>query len=154
MTKVGTVTFPQDPYRPDPLYQQPPAAGYPPPANLPAIPQPPYAPPPSFASPVPASPIPAMPLQYSQKSKVAAGCLQLFPGFFLCFGGIGRLYAGHTAVGVVQIMASMVGWMAIFCGFFLIFPFFFAFAIEMWFVIDGIILMAGTPRDGFGLPMR
>ncbi|MBV1852071.1 hypothetical protein KUA19_18205 [Catellatospora sp. NEAU-YM18] len=95
----------------------------------------------------------------SDKSKVVAGLLQLLPGFFMGLGGIGRLYAGHTTVGILQICATVVGWISFWCGFFLnIFVLFIPFliygAIWLWFVVDGVVLLAGNPVDGQGRPLR
>lgn len=90
----------------------------------------------------------------SDKSKVAAGLLQLLPGFILGLGGIGRLYAGHTTLGAIQLAATVVGWIAFWCGFLLIFPFFFYFCTWLWFVIDGIVLLAGRSADGQGRLLR
>ncbi|MEV4411363.1 hypothetical protein [Catellatospora sp. NPDC049609] len=90
----------------------------------------------------------------SDKSKLVAGLLQLLPGFLLGLGGIGRLYAGHTALGVVQLAATVVGWACFWCGFLLFFPFLIYGAVWMWFVIDGIVLMAGRPVDAQGRLLR
>ncbi|WP_051570852.1 NINE protein [Cryptosporangium arvum] len=97
---------------------------------------------------------------FSDKSKLAAGLLQLLPGFFLGLGGIGRLYAGHSVMGTVQLVTTVLGWgsfwLAI-CGSFLVLPllFFVVYAAGwLWFVIDGIMLLAGSPTDGDGRPLR
>jgi TM2 domain-containing membrane protein YozV len=92
--------------------------------------------------------------QLSSKSKVVAGLLQLLPGFMFGLGGIGRLYAGNTMLGVLQLVATLVGWVSFWCGFVLILPFFIYGAIWLWFVIDGIVLLAGRPRDGQGWLLR
>lgn len=86
----------------------------------------------------------------SDKSKVVAGLLQILPGFILGLGGIGRLYAGHTMLGILQLGATLFGWISFWCGFLLAFPFLFFGAVWLWFVIDGIILLAGRPVDGQG----
>jgi TM2 domain-containing membrane protein YozV len=159
----------QDPYRPpagpaqDP-YQQPPQA-YPQPPTYQVSGPPtypisgggqPYSPyPPAY----PGAPMgygfdPMTGQPYSDKSKVAAGLLQLLPGFFLGLGGIGRLYAGHTALGVVQIVVSVFGWISFWCGFLLVFPFLIFVGTWLWAVIDGIILLAGRPTDGQGRLLR
>ncbi len=91
---------------------------------------------------------------YSSKSKVVAGVLQLLPGFLFALGGIGRLYAGNTTMGVLQLVASVVGWISFWCGFALFFPFLLYAAIWLWFVIDGIVMLAGRPVDGQGWPLR
>jgi TM2 domain-containing membrane protein YozV len=86
---------------------------------------------------------------YSDKSKVTAGLLQLLLPFVgVC--GVGRLYAGHIAIGIVQLVGMLMGWvlMIVLIGF-LIVP-----AIWLWTVIDGIVLLVGEPRDGLGRLMR
>ena len=91
---------------------------------------------------------------YSDKSKLIAGLLQLLPGLVFSLGGIGRLYAGNTTLGVLQLVATVVGWVAFWCGFLLVVPFLLWGAIWVWFVIDAVILFAGRPVDGQGRPLR
>jgi TM2 domain-containing membrane protein YozV len=86
----------------------------------------------------------------SDKSKIVAGLLQLLPGFMLGLGGIGRLYAGQTALGVTQLILTVFGWISFWCGFLLFFPFLIYAGLWVWFVVDGIVLMAGRPVDGQG----
>ena len=93
-------------------------------------------------------------VQWSEKSKILAGLLQILPGFLLGLGGIGRLYAGHTTLGVIQLVATVVGWISFWCGFVLIVPFFVFAAMWLWFVIDGIVLLVGRPVDGQGRLLR
>lgn len=80
---------------------------------------------------------------YSNKTKAAAGLLQLLPGFFLSIGGIGRCYTGHAAAGVIHIVLSVLGWMLspIYIGIPLV------IGCWLWAVIDGIVLLAGRPTD-------
>jgi TM2 domain-containing membrane protein YozV len=104
--------------------------------------------------PYPYQPGYAAPGAYSDKSKLAAGLLQLLPAFFLGLGGIGRLYAGNIGLGVAQIVLSVVGWVSFWCGFFLFLPFLIFFGLWLWFVIDGILVLAGRPVDGQGRPLR
>jgi len=85
---------------------------------------------------------------WSDKSKVVAGLLQLLPGVFFGLGGIGRLYAGNTSLGILQIVATVVGWISFFCGFLFLLPFVIFAVVWLWFVIDGIMLLVGNPRDG------
>jgi TM2 domain-containing membrane protein YozV len=161
---------PQDPYQQPPPYPQPPPAY--PPQPPPAYPQPPtfqvsgpptypisgggqpYSPypPPYPGGPMGFDPVTGQP--YSDKSKLAAGLLQLLPGFFLGLGGIGRLYAGYTSLGVVQIVVSVIGWISFWCGFLLVFPFLIFFGAWLWAIIDGIILLAGRPTDPQGRLLR
>lgn len=91
---------------------------------------------------------------YSDKSKVAAGLLQLLPGFLIGLGGIGRLYAGNVGLGIAQTVLTVVGWVSFWCGFVLIFPFVIYFGLWLWFTIDGIVLLAGRPVDGQGRLLR
>jgi hypothetical protein len=108
--------------------------------------------------PVGFDPVTGAPL--SDKSKITAGLLQLLLGFVFALGGVGRLYAGHTTLGVIQLLASVVGWVMFWCGFLTvvlvvgIVPFMIYGAIWLWFVIDGIVLMAGRPVDGQGRLLR
>jgi TM2 domain-containing membrane protein YozV len=91
---------------------------------------------------------------YSDKSKLVAGLLQLLPGL-LVIGGIGRLYAGNIALGVTQLILSvLIGWGAFVCGFLLLFPWLVSIGLWLWFVIDGIMMLAGRPVDGQGRPLR
>jgi TM2 domain-containing membrane protein YozV len=165
------------PTPPDPYHQQPswtgpnavrPYSGSPysgPPYSGPPYPGQPYSGPPYpglpysgppypvvVAAPYGVDPMTGIPL--SDKSRVAAGLLQLLPGFFFGVGGIGRLYAGHTAIGVIQLVASFVGWVSIVCGFLLVFPLLFTIGVWLWFVIDGIVLLAGRSTDSQGRLLR
>jgi hypothetical protein len=69
---------------------------------------------------------------YSDKSKVLAGLLQL-----LLPVGVGRLYTGHTGIGIAQLV------LALFFGIGMI-----------WAFIDGIVILAGRPTDRYGRPLR
>lgn len=69
---------------------------------------------------------------YSDRSKVIAGLLQLFLPI-----GIGRLYAGHTGIGIAQLLLTV----------------FFGIGV-IWSFIDGIVILAGRPTDGKGRPLR
>jgi TM2 domain-containing membrane protein YozV len=91
---------------------------------------------------------------FSDKSKVVAGLLQLLLGFFFTLGGVGRLYSGNVGLGVAQLVASIVAWASFICGVFLFVPLVVWFGIWAWFIVDGIILLAGKPFDGQGRPLR
>ncbi|WP_308259476.1 DUF1707 domain-containing protein [Pseudonocardia sp. H11422] len=71
---------------------------------------------------------------YSDKSKVAAGVLQL------CFGwaGVGRFYTGHVGLGIAQLIVTLI---TLGIG-------------GIWGFIDGIVLLAGRPTDPQGRPLR
>ena len=73
--------------------------------------------------------------QYVQKSRLAAGLLQIFLGGF----GVGRFYLGYTGVGVAQLLVSIFT-----CG-----------IGAIWALIDGILIITGTPNiDANGVPLR
>lgn len=67
----------------------------------------------------------------SDRYQVIAGLLQLFLPF-----GIGRFYTGHTGTAVAQLLLAFVG-----IG-------------VVWAFVDGIVMLAGTPRDPDGRPLR
>ncbi|MFT3861193.1 TM2 domain-containing protein [Micropruina sp.] len=73
-------------------------------------------------------------LPYSDKSKLVAGLLQIFLGGL----GIGRFYLGNAGVAIAQIVVTFVT---------------FGFG-ALWPLIDGIVLLAGQPRDRAGRPLR
>jgi len=91
---------------------------------------------------------------YSDKSKVVAGLLQLLLGALLGLGGVGRTYAGNVGLGVTQIVLSVVGWGSFWCGFLFILPWLVFFGLWVWFVVDGIVMLAGRPVDGQGRLLR
>jgi TM2 domain-containing membrane protein YozV len=70
----------------------------------------------------------------SDKSKLAAGLLQIFLGAF----GVGRFYTGHIGIAIAQIAVTWV-----LCGLGAIWP-----------LIDGIVMLAGNPRDAQGRKLR
>jgi hypothetical protein len=68
---------------------------------------------------------------YSEKYRVVAGVLQLMLPF-----GTGRFYSGHVGTGIAQLLLSPLG-----IG-------------VVWAFLDGIVLLAGHPRDPSGRPLR
>lgn len=119
----------------------PPAPGSPPPYQGQG-----YAPPPGYQQPYPGAPAafgpgpdapygvhPVTGIPYSDKSKLAAGLLQL-----LIPCGIGRMYMGDTQTGVIQLVVTLVT-----CGLGGIWPF-----------IDGILILVGDYTDQYGRPLR
>jgi TM2 domain-containing membrane protein YozV len=76
---------------------------------------------------------PATGAPYSDKSKLVAGLLQILIPL-----GIGRFYMGQTGLGVAQLLVTIFT-----CGIGGIWPF-----------IDGIVILAGDPKDEFGRPLR
>jgi hypothetical protein len=157
---------PHDPYRsgyPEPpevpgVPSGPPTVPYP--ASYPVNPYPPQDPyavspyPVQYSDPYAAQAYSYAP-QYSDKSKVTAGLLQLLLGMCLTLGGVGRLYAGHMTIGVIQICASGVAWLLAICAAFTFgFTLLFVIPIWLWFVIDGIVMLVGRPVDGQGRLLR
>ncbi|OLF11843.1 DUF1707 domain-containing protein [Actinophytocola xanthii] len=97
--------------------------------DLPA-PYPPFLAPP--AAPLPVFPqAPPPPVVYSDKSRVAAGVMQLLLPF-----GVGRFYTGHTAIGLAQLFTA------------------FMFVGVIWSMIDGILLLVNGGTDPRGRPLR
>lgn len=70
----------------------------------------------------------------SDKSKLAAGLLQIFLGGF----GIGRFYLGYTKIGVLQIVVTIL---TLGIG-------------GLWGFIDGIVIIAGGVTDPQGRTLR
>lgn len=130
-----SVPFTAVPPPPPGFPPQPTQPYYPPPTG----PQPQYAPPPpGMAPPGMGYPNPAAPYGYdpisgiplSDKSKVAAGVLQLFLGNF----GIGRFYMGDTGIAVAQLLT---------CG-----------GCGIWSLIDGIMILINGGTDAQGRKLR
>jgi TM2 domain-containing membrane protein YozV len=132
------MSTPQDPnygYNQPPQYGQQPEYGQ----QVPYGQQPPqYGQPPQQGGyPVPAGgygvdPQTGMPL--SDKSKLAAGLLQIFLGGF----GVGRFYTGHTGMAIGQIAAT---WLTCGLG-------------GLWPLIDGIMILANGGTDAQGRRLR
>jgi TM2 domain-containing membrane protein YozV len=74
------------------------------------------------------------PLEYSDKSKVIAGVLQIVLGAF----GAGRFYTGHIGLGIAQIAVT---WLT--CG-----------VGGVWPLVDGILMLIGRVTDAQGRPLR
>lgn len=104
----------------------------PPPPPVPRTGTPPLMAPPvatayDVLAPTHADSLPMFGAVRSDKSRLAGGILQLL------VPGVGRLYLGYMAHGILQLVLSlcMVGW--------------------IWSIIDGIIiLMGGVKLDGYG----
>ncbi|NLU82988.1 NINE protein [Rhodococcus sp. HNM0569] len=85
----------------------------------------------------------------SDKSKSAAGLLQLLPSFVgVC--GVGRLYLGHTGTGLAQLLLMFLGYalMLLLVGFVVV-P-----VIWIWNLVDAIMMFSGSVRDSSGRPLR
>lgn len=130
---ADTVAELQEAFRLAEPYASPP----PPPAPgsfAPPQPTGPYGASPGFsmgsAAPMPGYGVSYHPVAYrSDKSRVLAGLLNLIPP-----GGIGRLYLGYSAHGVLQLMLGL-----------------FTCVGYIWSVIDAIVLLSGGVKyDGYG----
>ncbi len=82
----------------------------------------------------------------SDKSKVAAGLLQIFLGVF----GAGRFYTGHTQTAIIMLSLTVVGFALslVFVGFFVL------AGVNIWALVDGIMLLSGRQTDSRGLLLR
>ena len=83
------------------------------------------------AAPYGVHPISGVP--YSDKQKLVAGLLQILIPL-----GIGRFYIGNTGLGIAQLLVTIFT-----CGIGALWPF-----------IDGIVILAGDPKDEAGRPLR
>lgn len=101
-------------------------------------------PPPDPAAPYGRDPLTGQPL--SDKSKVAAGLLQIFLGPF----GAGRFYTGHTNLAVTQLSLTILGFITAF----IVVGIFVLIGVQIWVLIDGIILLSGHERDARGYLLR
>ncbi len=110
-----------------------------------------FVPPPGTAIAQPGAPYgihPVLGVPYSEKSKVAAGLLQLLVGTF----GVGRFYTGHTGLALAQLMVCFVLPTLITivtCGIGAIF-----YAAALWPMIDGILLLTTDSKDSEGRLLR
>ncbi len=69
----------------------------------------------------------------SDRSRVIAGILNLF------LPGIGRMYLGYSALGVIQLVVTILT-----CG-----------VASIWSVIDGVLILTGAVKiDGYGRILR
>jgi TM2 domain-containing membrane protein YozV len=72
---------------------------------------------------------------YEQKSRLAAGLLQIF----LCEFAVGRFYLGYTQMAIAQLLVTIFT-----CGIGAVWPF-----------IDGILILTGSVQvDGRGIPLK
>ncbi|MUL45789.1 TM2 domain-containing protein [Mycobacterium sp. CBMA293] len=155
----ATPSVPPVPGPPPSMYPPPAQPGYPqqPPGysqQPPGYPQqPPGYPPSGYGQPQygldPSAPFgydPVTGLPLSDKSKVAAGLLQLFLGGF----GIGRFYLGYTNIAVAQLCLTILGvltsWLII--G---LVP---LMAVGIWALVDAIMIFTGSIKDPHGRPLR
>ncbi len=82
-----------------------------------------------------AQPIP----QGEQKSKMAAGLLGIFLGYF----GVHNFYLGYTGKAVAQLLITVLS-----CGIL-------SFASWIWGLIEGIMILTGSmDKDARGIPLK
>lgn len=91
----------------------------------------------------------------SDKSKVAAGLLQLFLGGF----GAGRFYIGSIPIAVTQLCINAVGWFLFFLGFLTlgmsaVLALLLWTGLGIWTLVDAIMMFTGSVRDGQGRMLR
>jgi TM2 domain-containing membrane protein YozV len=72
-------------------------------------------------------------IPYSDKSKIVAGLLQVLLPL-----GIGRMYMGHTGIGVAQLLVTIFT-----CGVGALWPF-----------VDGILILVNDTKDAQGRMLR
>lgn len=78
-------------------------------------------------------------VDYQAKSKIAAGLLGIFLGFF----GVHRFYLGYTGIGIAQLLLTIAT-----CG--IGYP-----VSHIWGLIEGIMILAGSINtDADGRPLR
>ncbi|MDO8107096.1 TM2 domain-containing protein [Isoptericola sp. b441] len=82
----------------------------------------------------------------SDKSKIVAGLLQIFLGVF----GVGRFYTGHTNLAIIQLSLTLVG----FVTSFIVIGVFVLIGVQIWVLVDGIMLLSGRETDARGLLLR
>jgi TM2 domain-containing membrane protein YozV len=82
----------------------------------------------------------------SNKSKIAAGLLQLFLGGF----GAGRFYLGSNGIAIAQLCTLIIGWLLTF----VLVGFFVLFGLTIWVLIDAIMILTGSVRDSRGFKLK
>ncbi len=137
----ATQPYATQPYATQPYATQPYAPG-------PYPPGPTYALPPQYqadpGAPFGREPFSGIPL--SDKSKVLAGLLQIFLGVF----GVGRFYTGHLTLAVIMLSLTLMG----IVGSFFFVGIFLVIGVQVWALVDGILLLTGRYYDSRGLLLR
>ena len=83
---------------------------------------------------------------YSDKSRLAAGLLQIFLGG--C--GAGRFYIGSNRIAIAQVVLLVLGWITTF----ILIGFVVLLALGIWVLIDAIMMLTGGVRDSAGRPLK
>lgn len=89
----------------------------------------------------------ALPVPANAKSRIAAGLLGIFLGYF----GVHNFYLGYTTKAVTQLVLSIIGIITscLVVGGFLI------LGVEIWGLVEGIMILTGKiSTDGNGLPLK
>ncbi|OBF21589.1 hypothetical protein A5727_08725 [Mycobacterium sp. ACS4331] len=83
---------------------------------------------------------------YSVKSGVVAGLLQLFLGWF----GLGRFYLGYNGIGAVQLTLGIIGLVTsvALVGLIILVP------LSIWLIIEAFMMIAGAIPDAQGRKVR
>lgn len=129
----STPVIPQIPQIPQAPMNQPTFAVPPPPPATAYAPQPMYLPPtvPMGAPVMQVTHHHYVALPQSDKNRILAGILQIF------LPGVGRMYLGYAAQGVIQLLTA-------FCG-----------VGAIWSFIDGIVMLCGGVKlDGYGRELK
>ena len=98
-----------------------------------------------------ASDAPALVAPELHGHQTVAGLLQIFLGGF----GVGRFYLGNVGMAFAQLTLYLFSFVFLLLSF-VVFPVafpLFLFAV-FWPLVDGIVLLAGHPRDRAGRPLR
>lgn len=89
-----------------------------------------------------------VPAGVEQKSKLVAGLLGIFLGSF----GVHNFYLGRIAIGVIQLVLSLIGWIMCCCyfiGLIIVIP------VWIWSIIEAIMILCGAiKKDGKGVPLK
>lgn len=89
----------------------------------------------------------AAPAGYSDRSRLAAGVLQLLFGSW----GIGRFYLGYQSVGSIQLTLGIVGLVTtMLCGIGLVI----LIPLWIWVLVDAILMISGGMPDAEGRRLR
>ncbi len=76
-------------------------------------------------------------MPFSDKTKIAAGLLNLLLPL-VGISGVGRLYTGHVGLGIVQLILGIAT-----CG-----------LCGIWSMVDGVLMLMGKVPDTQGRPLR
>lgn len=89
----------------------------------------------------------ALLVQTSAKSRIAAGLLGIFLGYF----GVHNFYLGYTTKAIVQLVLTIVGIVTSCIGVGVLL----VIGVEIWGLVEGIMILAGKINsDGNGVPLK